>query len=138
VIQSDRISPIRTVRELESVARRFRNCLRSFSLETLGGETGFYLYTSKEKAVISYLPRINGTFVIDEIQGPDNTPISDETRADIRQIFTSHGFIMDDEEPTSVYRKVEHYIHRLSHESRKDEAGSVSLKAVERLDQLES
>lgn len=136
VIHDDRVSPVRTVRELERAGRKLRNCLRTFRLESYAGETGFFLYSGTEKAVISYVPRINGPYVIDEIQGPENNPVSDETLGEIRTIFTAAGFIMHDDEPIKVYRKIENMMNMLCVEDRPDDVGQICLKALSQLDQV--
>ena len=137
VIDDDRFKPIRTTTDLQKTGLAFRNCLKSYRFDSIGGEVGFYKFEGHEKAVISYQPRIDGRFVVDEILGPDNCKTSTETRSDIRTVLEAHGFHFKDTDPAWIQQDIEFKLNRLGSEFRADSAGRTAMKAIEKLSGLE-
>jgi len=133
VIADDRFKPILNVRDLERTGLKFRNCMKSYRFESLTAETGFYVFSDDENAVISYLPRIDGSFIVDEILGPNNDPVSTKTLAVIRSVLAEHGFQFRDTHPAWIRQDIEFKLNRLGSERRADNAGRIAMKAVEKL-----
>lgn len=136
VINDDRFRPIQTILDLEKTGLRFRNCLKQFSVDSLSGEIGFLIFNGSENAVISYQSRIDRGFVVDEILGPENQAVSEETIEEIRTVLAAHGFAFSDTDPGSLYQNIEMKLGRLAREDRADCAEKIALKALEKVDLL--
>lgn len=137
VIADERFKPILNARDLERTGLKFRNCLKSYRVDALAGENGFYVFFGSEKAVISYLPRIDGSFIVDEILGPNNDPVSTETLAEIRSVLAEHGFQFRDTHPAWIHQEIGFTLNRLGSQYRADTAGRTAMKAIEKLSKLE-
>ena len=136
VINDDRFQPIQTIRDLEKTGLRFRNCMKQFSVNMINNELGFLVFSGSEDAVISYQPRIDRGFVVDEILGPENQAVSEETIEEIRTVLTAHGFAFSDTDPGSLYQKIDLQLSRLGREDRPDCAFKIASKALEKVDLL--
>jgi hypothetical protein len=137
VIDDGRFKPITTTTDLQKTGLAFRNCLKSYRFDSIGGEVGFYRFEGREKAVISYQPRIDGRFVVDEILGPDNCKISTETRGEIRTVMEAHGFRFQDTDPASIHQEIDFKLNRLGCSQSKNSAGKTALKLIRNLNNLE-
>jgi hypothetical protein len=138
VIDDDRVTAIKTVQELERAGLEFRNCLREWSYENQCGEQGFYVFHGEEKCVICYEPRINSPYMIVETQGPNNTPVTDETMNEIRKVFHANGFVFKEDVLVTARRQMERHLFRIANEKRPEEASKIALDVLDQLNRVQA
>jgi hypothetical protein len=110
-------------------AGTFRNCLRGYVGEGIGGEMAFYHYSGREPAVISLKCRFGGQPTIDEIKGVGNAEVSEETRKIITDAFANHGILdVTDDIFSGVYQQL---LRSFSSIGRNDPAGQAFGKDVD-------
>jgi len=138
-IADDRFEAVRTFHDLERTGQKYRNCLRNFrnyGMEALAGEIGFLVFKGTETAIISYKPLIGGRFVIDDILGPNNMPVSQEVFEEIRLVLSPYGFAFSETNPAALYQDMETHLSRLAHSTRADRAEQTALSAISKLGSL--
>ncbi|WP_417480932.1 hypothetical protein [Maricaulis sp.] len=138
-IADDRFQAVRTFHDLERTGQKYRNCLRNFrnyGMEALAGEIGFLVFKGTETAVISYKPLIGGRWVIDDILGPKNMPVSQEVFEEIRLVLSPYGFVFSETNPGALYQDMETQLSRLAHSTRADRAEQTALAAISKLGSL--
>lgn len=88
---SDMCRPIDSVEDLEQVARRFNNCLTTYTPEVIRGEMYFYEWLGDEPAVIQLRAERPFGWLVDEIKAPDNCDVSVASYQEIRVYFQKAG-----------------------------------------------
>ena len=66
---------VKTAKQLESVAREFKNCLRVYQEELMTGELAIVVRRSERKVVLSVKPRTTGLMHVEEIKYVDNEEV---------------------------------------------------------------
>jgi hypothetical protein len=83
--------PIASVRQIESAALRFQNCLRSRIPAMLAGRAAYYEVVGPDPAVVEIVRDAQGLWVVGEVEAPENTPVSPTLWARIRAYLEQHG-----------------------------------------------
>lgn len=137
-IDDDRFESVRTLRRLQELGKLHGNCMgTSYAIECLSGHTGFLVFHGSEVAIISYKSRLGNRYIIDEIHGPENTPVDDETIAEIEKLLKGYGFVWGSNDPTQTLRFLDNRMHRLALAEHDMGAQHSTQKISELLDQVE-
>ncbi|MDG1416662.1 MAG: hypothetical protein P8P99_02540 [Maricaulis sp.] len=90
-IDDPRITPIQNAEQLVAFANHMKNCLRNYVSEGLDGERSYYKFSGTVDVAISIERRIDGRFIINEMESVSNNPFPDEVREQVVEIFAKHG-----------------------------------------------
>ncbi|GGY50944.1 hypothetical protein [Parvularcula lutaonensis] len=73
-----KLKPLASWQAVEKTAIRFRNCIRDYVREVRSGSHYLYLFEDGDglTAVVEFVRVTDGLWVVDEINGPDNKPLS--------------------------------------------------------------
>lgn len=136
-IDDIRFETVRNRQRLLDVAREFSNCCATYFMNGLAAHTGFLVFRGAETAIISYKARLGNRYVIDEIQGPNNQPISDDTVVEIEAVLKKYDFVWGSNDPMQTYRFLDNRMHRLATADHEKDAAHATNKIGELLDQID-
>ncbi|MET0183491.1 MAG: hypothetical protein ABW199_11445 [Caulobacterales bacterium] len=88
---ADWLRPLATTREIESAAVRFENCLRYRIPNLLAGRAAYYEALGEEPAIVEIVRDAQGLWVVGEVRGHANAPISMPLWGRIRSHLEMHG-----------------------------------------------
>lgn len=88
---ADWFMPLASVRAIEGAALRFENCLKARIPWMLAGRTAYYEVLGPEPAVVEIVRDITGQWVVGEVRGHANKPISTALWSRVRAHLEAHG-----------------------------------------------
>jgi hypothetical protein len=93
---NDWLKPLATVREIESAALRFENCLKGRIPWLLAGKGAYYEVVGAragklEPAIVEIVRDVAGLWVMGEVRGFANAAVSQRLMADISAHLSAHG-----------------------------------------------
>lgn len=87
------IVPVASVAALNKAARALRNCSASHIFDVLDGRSSFYVIRPDDPSGMVHLEREEGRWIINDIVGKSNRPVSREVAGSVFEYFESRGIL---------------------------------------------